>query len=370
MKIQYKSLIVGLGALLALSSCGRRDVLEPLVTPGQAVPTAYWEVGSTVCKAGENFTFQGKYTVDPGKQVAYSEVWYRVNRDETATATVKLAGASLAYSKTYSATDTMRAYQPIVRFGHEAATWDGHEYIVNGEVPVSRTLSPVTWAKIPTWDQERYDSYYPAGFDKEFCNEVIDLLTADSAYYNGLRQVYVSYPFAMDKFAEMNTKYNLQFPTDIDMTSEDEGAGEKSDKWYTTTQASDKAIVGYYYTTIQENGNAVVHEIAKDAPTAGEDGRLTYDGYSCYPVYDAAPWVFCRYDDDLGAIISTVRAAYIPAFRELLAQITFPEWIYDTTEKAYFVEYSRAYKLSSQFRVYDTDGEEGIANDVREISIN
>lgn len=370
MKMQYKSLILGLGAILALSSCGRRDVLEPIVTPGQAVPTAYWEVGSTVCKAGETFTFQGKYTVEPGKQPSYSEVWYRVKRDETAAATVKLAGAGLSYTKTYSATDTMRTYEPVVRIPHEQATWDGHEFIVTGEVPVSRTLGPMNWTKIAEWDQERFDSYYPAGFATEFCAEVVNLLTADSTYYNALRQVYVSHPFTNAQFTEMNTKYGLSFPDNVDMSKDDQGASEKSDLWFSTTVAADADVVGYYYTTLTAEGAAIVHEIAKDAPTEGEDGKLTYEGYSCYPVYKAADWVFCRYDDDLGAIISTVRAKYIPAFRDLLATITFPQWIYDSAEKNYAVEFTRKYKLDAQFRVYDTDHEEGIANDVREISIN
>ena len=370
MKIQYKTLMIALGASLALSSCGNRDVLENIVENGQAVPAAYWEVGSTVCKAGESFSFQGKYNVEPGKQVDHSEVWYRVNRDETGTATVKLAGNSLSYTKTYSSLDTMRSYQPVVRFDHSEAEWDGHEYIIKGQVPVSRTLSPVSWNKPATWDQEKFDSYYPKGFTEEFCAEVVDYLTKDSTYYSALRQVYINYPFANEQFTAVNSKYNVNFPDNIKMDGDDQGSSDKSDLWYTTSEASDAAVTGYYYLTLDAEGNAIVHEIAKDAPTFGEDGTVTYNGNRCYPVYDACDWVFCRYDDDLGAIISTVRAEYIPAFRELLNSISFTEWIFDSTEKVYNVEFGRNYKLDSQFRVYDTDGEEGIAADIREISIN
>lgn len=369
MKIQYKAFFMALGAAALLSACSTRDVLEDIVTPGQAVPTAYWEVGSTVCKAGESFTFQGKYTVEPGKTPAYSEIWYRVKRSESASATARLAGTSFGFTKTVTATDTMRSMTPIVRFDHTQAEWDGYEFVIKGSVPVSRTLSPVSWVKVTQWDQERFDSYYPAGYQEEFRAECVDLLTKDSTYYNALRTVYINYPFANERFAEMNTKYGLSFPTDVDLSGDDQGAGVKSDLWFSTTEASEDAVVGYYYITI-ENGNAVVHEIGKDVPTADADGVLTYNGARCYPVYKSSPWVFCRYDDDLGAIVSTVRAAYVPAFRELLQQITFPEWIYDSTEKVYFVEFTRDYKLDTEFRVYDTDGEEGIANDRREISIN
>ena len=370
MKIQYKAMILALGVAASLSSCSTRDILEPIVDAGQAVPTAYWEVGSTVCKAGEKFSFQGKYNVEPGKQVAYSEVWYRVKRDESASATAKLAGNALGYTKTVSSADTMRTFTPIARFDHSLAEWDGYEYIIKGEIPVSRTLNPVAWSKPREWDQERFDSYYPKGFQDEFRAEVIDLLTKDSTYYTSLRQVYINYPFSNEQFAAVNAKYDVNFPTDIKVDEEDQGSAEKSDLWFSTVKASDDAITGYYYTTLNEDGTAVVHEIAMDLPTAAEDGTLQYNGYRCYPVYKSAEWVFCRYNDDLGVILSTVRAKYMPAFKELLQVISFPEWIYDSTDREYNIDFSRNYNLETEFRVYDTDGEEGIANDRRVISIN
>lgn len=369
MKKQYKLLLPALGVGLLLSSCGNRDILDGIVDAGQEVPTAYWEVGSTACKAGESFTFQGKYTVSPGKTVKYSEVWYRVDRDESAAATVKLAGAALSYTKTYSSTDNMRAYQPVVRFDHSQAEFDGYEYVIKGEIPVSRTLSPVSWIDAESWDQERFDSYYPQGFADEFCKEVVEYLTKDSTYYNSLRTVYINYPFSNELVKEVNAKHNVSLPDDINLDQEDGGSADKSDLWFSTTEAKNDAIVGYYYFELV-NGNNVVHEIAKDAPTFNEDGTITYNGASCYPVYKSSPWVFCRYNDDLGAIISTVRAQYMPAFIDMLNTITFQDWIYDSANKVYKVEFSRKYSLESQFRVYDNNGEEGIANDRRVITIN
>lgn len=363
MKIQYKTLLLTLGAVAVLTSCEKNDPLESVVEPGQKVPTAYWEVGSTACKAGESFTFQGKYTVDyEGASPSYSEVWYRVVRDESAAATVKLGGASLNYTKTVADNQVMRSYHPIARFSHDLAEWAGHEFQITGSVPVSRTLKPVNWTDIATWDGDRFNQYYPEGFADEFNNEVINLLTKDSTYYNALRQVYISHPFTMEQFAAANAKYKVNFPTNIDMTKEDNGAGEKSDLWFSTTQASEDAIIGWYYVTIDAAGNKIIHEVAKDVQKK--------EGINYYPVYDSAEWVFCRYDDDLGAIISTVRSAYIPAFKDLLASITFDQWIYDSANKVYKVEFSRKYSLEAQFRVYDSNGEEGIANDVRTISIN
>ncbi len=346
---------------MSMTSCDTKDTPGRIMEVGQEVPTCSWEIGSNVCKAGESFTFHGKYTIPVGRGGDYVQVWYRVLRNETAIATVALAGTSLSYSKTYSATDTMRTYQPIVTLSHSQAEWTNHMFEIDGVVEVSRTLAPVSWVEAKEWDEKRFNSYYPAGFAKEFNDEVVNYLTKDSTYYSALRTVYINHPFTNEQFADVNAKYGVNFPTDIDMSGDDGGAGTKSDLWYSTTVASDDAIVGYYYTTVQ-NGNTIIHEVAKDA--------VQQEGVNYYPVYKSSPWVFCRYNDDLGAIISTVRAQYMPAFVELLQSITFDQWIYDSANKIYKVDFSRKYTLQSQFRVYDTEGEEGIASDVRDISIN
>ena len=361
MKTINKLFLFALAAGSLMPSCKTSDPFKDKMDLGQAVPTAYWEVGSTVCKAGEAFTFQGKYTVEPGKNVNISQIWYNVMRADAASVTVKLAGSSLGYSKSISENNEVRAYGPVATFLHKEAEWDGHEFVLTGSINVSRTLAPVQWTDAKEWDQERFDSYYPAGFAQEFCDEVVEYLTKDSTYYNGLRTVYINYPFTNEQFKEVNAKYNLQFPAEIDMSGDDQGSSDKSDLWFSTTEASDDAIVGYYYLTV-EGGNTIVHEVAKDAQ---QNPEINY-----YPVYKSAPWVFCRYNDDLGSIISTVRAEYMPAFIDLLKTIKFEEWIYDSANKVYKVDFSRKYTLQCQFRVYDTDGEEGIAADVREISIN
>lgn len=356
------NIILSLAAVAAMSltSCETNDTLGEHMTLGQEVPTCSWEVGSTVCKAGESFSFHGKYTIPEGRNGDYVEVWYRTMRSETAAATVALAG-SLSYTKTYSASDTVRAYQPIVRLPHSAAQWTNHMFEIDGNVGVSRTLSPISWSNAEEWDADRFNSYYPSTFAAEFNADVINYLTKDSTYYSALRTVYINHPFTNEQFAEVNAKYGLEFPT-IDMSTDDKGAGAKSDAWFSTSTASDAAITGYYYTTVDASGNTVIHEVAKDAPQQ--------EGINYYPVYKSAPWVFCRYNDDLGAIISTVRANYMPAFKDLLSTITFDQWIFDSTNKVYKVDFSRNYSLQSQFRVYDNTGEEGIASDIREISIN
>lgn len=346
-------------AALTLASCAKHDIIENKAQLGVRVPTASWEVGSTTCKAGESFTFKGKYYTEDNHVPHHSEVWYSVQRDESAAATVKLPGSTLSYTQTVNNSEIVRSNQMIVSFGHELAELQGDkEYILNASVPTSATLSPVDWKTPAVWDQEKFDGYYPAGFAQEFCDKVVEYLTKDSAYISALQNTYINYPFTNEQFAAVNAKYGIDLPTDIDATKPE---ADKSDRWFSTRVHSDAKVVGYYYTQLDANGVTVVHEVPKDY--VNPDVNL-------YPVYSSSPWLFCRYDDEVGAIINSVRANYMPAFKELLQQISFPEWIYDSSNQCYSVTFGRTYSLESTFHVIDTEGNRGKAADIRTISIN
>lgn len=360
MKTKYISFAAAALALLA-TSCDKHDIFKNGTT-GERVPTTYWELGSTTCKAGEAFTFKGKYYTEDGHVPDRSEIWYSVIRDESAAATVKLAG-NLSYTQTVTDNRVLRENQSIAVFPHAEAVYSEEDkaFVINSTVGTSATLAPLSWTNPEEWDQERFDGYYPQGFTDEFCAKVVDYLTKDSLYYNNLRTVYINYPFTNEQFAEINAKYGLKFPTDIKTTSESDASSDKSDRWFATKTADESKIVGYYYITVNDLGQTIIHEVAKDY--VNPDVNL-------YPVYESAPWVFCRYNDDAGAILETVRAEYIPAFKELLGSIAFKDWIYDSSEKVYSIAFKREYSLESQFRVYDTEGNEGIAADTRVISLN
>lgn len=366
MKVQYKLALMAAG-LMAVTSCAKHDPIPDAIDLGQIAPTTYWSVGSSACKAGEDFTFQGKYyTTNPSASIDHMEVWYNVKRDESASATARLAGSALKYTKTVAATDTVRTSQVMATFAHDENYYSELDncYIINGTVPTSATLSPVEWKEVRTWDQEKFDTYYPAGFADEFRAEVIDLLTNDSTYYTGLKTVYINYAFTNEDFAAVNATYGTSFPTDIKISSDpQEAVSDKSDRWYETTEADDTKIIGWYYKYVDANNNTVIHEETGATKPADETKNW-------YPVYDAAPWVFCRYDDDAGAIVRAVRANYIPAFRALLGKIAFNDWIYNSSESTYSVTFTRGYKLDSQFKVYDNLGVVGIASDIKTIELN
>lgn len=361
MNLKYKLGILVVGALAA-SSCANHDLIADSTQMGQAVPTCYWELGSSQCKAGESFSFLGKYYVEPGKTPERSEIWYLVERQDVASVSAKLGGTSLNYNSTVTLNDTMRTYQPMAVFPHSTAEFNGHEYLVNGTVGVSRTLAPIMWSDAAEWNQKLFDTYYPQGFADDFKKTVIAYLTDESSapsYYSALRAVYLNYNFTNEQFKAVGLP-------EIETVENDGGTAEKSDLWFTTTEASDDAIVGYYYITYDntdpEKPKTIYNEVAKDYTPS--------EGQFIYPVYKSAEWVFCRYDDNSGSIVSSVRPEWLPKFKTLIENIPFQDWIYDSANSCYKVDFSRKYNLRVRFKVYDTDGNEGVAADTRDVIIN
>lgn len=343
MKIKYTKVLLAAATVAAMSSCDRHDLISEITEVGQAVPTVYWEVGSTVCKAGENFTFQGKYTSESYRTPLRSEVWYQIIRDDVAAVSVALAGTSLSYTQTVTATDTMRSFQCYASFPHADATFNGHEFIIQGEVPTSRTLSPVAWVDAEKWDGDRFDSYYPADFKKTFLNKVYGYLTDEAtapSYYNALRNVFINYDFSDAQLTAQG----------LPATVDDAGnALDKSDLWFVPKANAEETQVGVYYITLDGEGNDVYNEKPLDF--------VAPDGIVIYPVYESPEWVFRRYDDNSGSVVSTVRTEWLPKFRALIEAIPFQDWIYDSANSVYKVDFSRAYSLRANFRAYDKDSD-------------
>jgi len=334
---------------LVTTSCAIHDPFADNGELGQVLPTVDWEQGSTVVKAGKYASFKGKYYTTAEKAIDHSEVWCLIKREQTATATSKLT-TSLAYTKSYSLTDTVRSSQMVASYAHSKAEWDGYEYVLTDSFPTSRTLAPVTWVTPAEWDQEKFDNYYPSTFQQEFMDYMVNALTKDSIYYNDLRNVYINYDFTAEQFEALNAQYGIDFPTDT-------ATADKSDKWFTTD-----VVDHYYYITVAESGEAVYHEI--------DDASAAPEGANVQPVYESSFWLFSRYSDDTGGKITTVRWQYMPYFKSLISQIPFTSWIYNSSEKVYTVNFSRQYYLNPDFRVYDTDGKVGVTTDNKEVTLN
>ncbi len=338
-------------ALLVIltTACAVNDPFADNMEIGQVVPTVSWEL-SDVAKAGGYVNFKAKYYTSSDHNIDHCEVWGLVTRTTSAAATCRLT-TSLSYTKTVNSTDTVRTSVLLASFDHSKAEWDGHEYVLVDSFMVSSTLAPVSWVDPEDFDEERFDMYYPATFQQEFVDHVVDYLTRDSVYYNDLRNIYINYDFTAEQFEALNAKYGFSIPFDAE-------ASEKSKLWYVNTDVVDH----YYYITVDDTGVKTEHEIATpdQAPT----------GVNVYEVYESSPWVYCRYSDDTGGRITSVRSQYMPFWKELINEIPFNDWIYNSSDKNYSVNFTRNYILYPTFRVFDETGKMGKDTETKQISLN
>ena len=278
-------------------------------------------------------------------------MWALIKREQTAEATSKLT-TSLAYTKSIGTADTVRSLQKMAVYDHSKAVWDGHEYVLTDSFPTSRTLAPLAWNAPADWDEEKFAQYYPPTFKQEFVDHMVTYLTRDSVYYNDLRNIYIKYDFTAEQFQALNAKYGVDFPVETE-------SDKKSDAWFTTAE-----VDHYYYETV-DNGVTTIHEIAtRDDAPAGIDPAKVFE------VYKSSPWLMCRYSDDVGGKLTYVRREYMPYWKELISSIPFEQWIYNSVEKTYTVNFSRSYSIIPEYRVYDKNGKYGRTTDNKEVTLN
>ena len=366
MKLYNKLGIFAAGALM-MSSCAVNDLFDDKGELGEVVPTVTWELASSVCSAGNDAAFLAKYyTTEEGVSIDHSEVWAMVTRTESAAATQKLV-SSPAYTLTVNLVDTTRGFHLLQSFPHSMAKLDtikGTEYHLNAAFPTSRTLGPVTWTNPTTWDDEKFAMYYPASFKEDFTSKVVNDLTKDSVYFASLRNVYITYDFTEDQFKAVNEKYAslIKDFQPLPWTDSQEQGSTKGDLWF----GVDTEVVDHYYYTTLEGEITVEHEVA----TIEEATALGIAAEKVYPVYKAPHWVFCRYSDDTGSAVTSVRAEYMPMWKELIQQIPFEAWIYNSTDACYAVEFSRKYAYITQFKVVDTKGGVGRDSEDKTVELN
>ena len=344
------NILSSLALLVTLTTaCAVNDPFADNMEIGQVVPTVTWEL-SDVAKAGGYVNFKAKYYTSDDHTIDHSEVWALVTRTTEASATCRLT-TSLSYTKTVSATDTVRNFVRYASYPHNKAEWDGHEYVLVDSFPVSATLAPVNWVEPKEFDEERFDMYYPATFKQEFIDHVVNYLTRDSAYYNDLRNIYINYDFTAEQFEALNAKYGFSIPTETE-------SGNKSDLWFVNADVVDH----YYYITVDDAGVKVEHEI--DTPDQAPAGVNVYE------VYQSCDWVYSRYSDDTGGRITSVRKEYMPYWKDLISQIPFKDWILNQSNNQYSIVFTRNYILYPVFQVFDETGKMGKDTETKAIKLN
>lgn len=359
MKIYNKIGIFAAAALLT-ASCAVNDPLADQMEMGKVVPTVSWELNSSVCKAGNDAGFLGKYyTTEKGVTIDRSEVWGMITRTESAAATVKLV-TSPAYTQTVNLTDTVRGFHLMASFEHDEKYLKGTEYQIEAAFPTSRTLAPVSWANPTEFDDETFAMYYPADFKEEFCATMVDYLTGADTYLSSLRSVYANYGFTQEDFDAVNGMFPNLTPLPF---SDSQVEGETmGDLWF---NVDTETVVGYYYIRLNEDGTS--EEVQIESPEMAPEG-VSQD--KVFPVYKAPHWLYSRYSDNTGGAVTSMKEEYRPVWKALVELIPFESWIYNSGDQNYAVEFTRKYTIVSQFRVVDSKEGVGKDTDYKSLELN
>ena len=365
MKIYNKLGIFAATALLS-ASCAVNDPFADYMEMGEVVPTVSWELNSAVCKAGNEAGFLGKYyNTEEGVAISHSEVWGMITRSESAAATCKLV-SSPAYTQTVNLTDTVRGFHLLATFPHSEEYLDGKEYHLEGAFPTSRTLAPISWANVTEWDDATFGFYYPADFKETFRAKMVGYLTDTDSYLSSLRAIYSNFGFTKEQFDELNNDFAGKIEGYQPLPfSDSEVQGETmGDLWYDPVLTD---TIGYYCSILVDG---VLTEMPCTSP---EDGAEKYgvDKSKVFPVFNAPHWLYCRYSDNTGGAVTSMKEEYRQVWRALLENyITFEDWIYNGADQNYAVEFTRKYTIVSQFKVIDSKGGVGRDTDLKYVELN
>ena len=146
MKTIFKTLALGL-LLMSVASCEKHDPFDENTFTGAVGPEAYWEVASSIVKAGGAMNFEGKY-YSIVADIDHSEVWYDLWEQEDKLVTASLIKA-FTFSETSSIPTQKRILQTIQSYKHDSTMWSDslRAYYIADKFPVSFTLSPVAWVQ-------------------------------------------------------------------------------------------------------------------------------------------------------------------------------------------------------------------------------
>jgi hypothetical protein len=172
MKTIFKSATIIVGILvLSLASCERYDMIDNIVRTGQMAPTIYWELPSNSVAAGENVEFHAQYyTREEGVTTHHLELWYQINENIVTSVSCPLVSSTLKFTMGTNASNVTRDDQMIVSYAHNPESWNDTKraYQLDTTFSTSKTLAAISWATPETWDQEKFDTYFPATLPKTF----------------------------------------------------------------------------------------------------------------------------------------------------------------------------------------------------------
>lgn len=187
--------------------CEINDPIDNVVRVGQVAPHVFWELPSNSVTAGNDVAFYAQYYTIGDATVDRLEVWYDVNENVQTVVTCPFV-TTFKYSISTNNTTQIREFQQIATYQHDENKWSALKkaYILDTVFPTSRTLRTVEWKEVKTFEDSKFNAYFPANFATHFKDSLYKLLKVAD-----FRKIMVS----------LNVTTDIEFKTYTDSTFND-----------------------------------------------------------------------------------------------------------------------------------------------------
>ncbi len=160
-----------------LVSCEINDPIDNIVKVGKVAPHVFWELPSSSVNAGDKVPFYAQYYTTSNEEIDRLEVWYDINEVSVRTVSCPLV-SSFKYTVSSTKTVLSREFQEIENYKHEPTNWLALKkaYILDTAFQTSKTLRQLDWKEVKTFDEAKFNAYFPTGFAVQFKDSMYNLL--------------------------------------------------------------------------------------------------------------------------------------------------------------------------------------------------
>jgi len=215
-KILFFITVIG-SIILMTTSCEENDSLDDNAIIGPMAPHAYWEIGSSTVKAGENVPFFVQYYTTGDVPIDHLEVWYNVVEIESKEVSCPWT-QTFTYQYTFKTSGEKRIAQKVAEYPHQEGFWNDslRAYAFNNTFPTSPTLNSIDWKKPTTFDSTLMIKYFGEDFMQNFKDSVYVRMKAldFQKMYEGLGLVEDFTTYLVSVYNDRTGSYDFIFKGD------------------------------------------------------------------------------------------------------------------------------------------------------------
>lgn len=182
-------ILVAVLLAVVVMSCEKNDYIDDLGRVGKTTPITYWELPSTVVKAGGYVKFNGQYYSLTKTPIDHTEVWY--NTVEKIDMQIAYASTAINFSKRINNENEVRMLQKMAEFAHNESLWvdSMKAYVLRDSFQVTNTSRIVEWKEVKNFDQSKFNQLFPDSFPTVFKRDLYPLLLSNTSEFGRLLSV-------------------------------------------------------------------------------------------------------------------------------------------------------------------------------------